>query len=160
MCVCPSIHPPFPLAPQPLSGISVCKYYLIPPSLPYAFSLSLSPSTQLYPLPLSMALIHSLLPSTCLCAPPPHALCPPSIHSCDFFFFFFACTFPRPYCPLPPSLPPSQAVPSNLHLSSISLLYLWLSFILEILVFRCKSTHHFSRLMQTSLAFIRDGVIG
>lgn len=89
-CVCPSVHQSFPSAHQPLSGISTCKYCLIPPPLPSALPPSLfcflPPLTSILSPPLSMALIHSLIPSACLCAPPP------SIHSCDFFSCLYLST--------------------------------------------------------------------
>lgn len=115
------------------------------PSSPLSSPLLLSASAHLRPPspPLSMVLIHSLSPSACLCAPHSQQLsAPTSIHSCDFSCLYLSTDLVSP----PSYLPPFAAIPSNLHLSPISLLHLWLHFILLILVFSWRSACRYFRL--------------
>lgn len=144
---CRSVQPPFPSTPQPLCGISTCKYRSVPP--PLLSALFPSPALCLCSPPSSLSSFingpHSF-PLTLgmpVCPPQPPALCP---HLYSFLWFFLPVPFHRPSIP-PSYLPPFAAIPSNLHLSSISLLHLWLHFILLILVFSWRSVCCYFRLL-------------
>ncbi len=123
----PSVHPPFSSPPQFLSGISVCKYCLIPPPcllLSLSYFLPLLTSV----LPLCLYQWPSFIPSHPLhaCVPPTTSSLPnrppPSPPSPSQFIpvLFPACTFPRP---LPGSIFPQPSIPI-----SLSSIFGWVSF--------------------------------
>lgn len=117
---CRSVQPPFPSTPQPLCGISTCKYGSVPP--PLLSALFPSPALLTSVLPLLLYQWSSFIPSH-----PRHACVPPTATSSLppplFIPVIFSCLYLStdlvPSHP-PPHLPPFAAIPSNLHLSPIS----------------------------------------